>query len=104
MDQARLYRLPPVALTSVSVVGVEIGPVIVAFLEGRRKLPTQAEVHRELRSDAVIVLNVQRMDVLAQIGDEVVAEVDGARQAEDEIGEIVAGGVAGDGAAGSLAQ
>ena len=38
---------------------VEIGVVVVALVQRRRELPAQAEIQRELRRDAVIVLNVR---------------------------------------------
>ncbi len=44
------------------------------------------------------------MDVLAQIGDQVVAELNRAGKAEDKIGEIVAGGIARDRAVRRLPQ
>ena len=50
--------------------------------------------------DAVIVLHVERMNVLPQVGHDIAAEVDDAGSAEDKVRQIVAGGVAGHRAAG----
>ena len=40
-----------------------------------------------------VVLDIKRMDVLPQIDDRIAAQVDAAGQAEDEIRQVVAGGV-----------
>jgi hypothetical protein len=37
--------------------------------------------------------------VLAQVGHEIIAELNGAGQAEDKIGQVITGGVTGNGAA-----
>ena len=81
---------------------IEIGPVVVAVPDGRRVIPAQAEVQRQVLRHAVIVLEVQRRHVLPHVADERVAQLDRARQTKNEVGQIVAGGVAGDRATAGL--
>ncbi len=84
--------------------GIEVRPVVIALPEGRCEFPSQAEVQCQLGRDAVIVLKIKRVHVLAQITDELVAELDGAGKPEDEVGQVVTGGVARDFAAGGLTE
>ena len=55
----------------------------------RRVLVAQAEVQRQLVVDAEVVLHVGEVHVLAQVGDQDVAERVLAAQAEHEVGEVV---------------
>ena len=77
------------ARTSVLVAGLKFDQLIVALPDRRREFPAQAEVQGQLRSYAPVVLHVERVDVLPQVGDQVVAQRDGAGQAEIEVGQIV---------------
>src|SRR6266545_509030 len=68
---------------------IEIGKVIVEFPLGRRVFVPYAEIEREFRRDFPIILQIKEMHVLAQIGDQDVAERVLAAKPEQKVGEIV---------------
>ena len=74
--------------------GIEIRVVVIALIEGRCEFPPQSQVQSKFRGDPIIVLRVERVDELAEIDHRIAALIDGVRQAEDEIREAVAGGIA----------
>src|SRR5208283_190344 len=74
--------------------GIEVRPVVIPLPNRRREFPTKSEVQRKLRIHAEVVLEVQSVDVLAKVRDEFVPELNRAGKSEDEVGKIVAGGIA----------
>src|ERR1022692_3211642 len=82
--------------------GVEIGVIVVPLIEGGSELPAQSEVQRKFRVHPVVVLKIKRVHVLPQIDDRIAAQIHLVGDAEHEIGQAVAGGVAGDSGGGRL--
>jgi hypothetical protein len=71
--------------------GIEVGDAVVELGVGRAVLPAQAEVEGQLRSCLPVVLRVEVVHVLREVGDVVVGQRVGAGGAEEEVGPVVVG-------------
>src|SRR5260370_40661654 len=67
-------------------------------------LPTFTEGQGELGADPEIVLKIEEIFTLPVVAHQVVGQLNLAGQTEHEIGQVVAGGVGGNRAAGGLSQ
>ena len=75
--------------------GVEIGKTIIGVPLRAAKFVAQSEIERELGGDAKIVLDVPKVHVLTQVGDEECRKLVLRTQTEDKIGQGVAAEVTG---------
>ena len=67
---------------------IEVRDAVVEVGVGRAVLPAQAEVERQIRKGLPVVLRVEVVDVLREVGDVVVGERVGVGGAEEEVGPV----------------
>jgi hypothetical protein len=93
IDQCAIVQTAAGRLDQLIRYRIEVGSFVVTFPNRRCKLPSQPEIQCQLQRHSVVVLHVERVDMLLRVGYQVVAELDHAGQPKDEIGQVATCGV-----------